>query len=83
MTQLCEANIAPASDPTWRALVRGERQPEYQCLALRIMMIRIRGVYERDSSALQALILELRQFFVANLRFAAPDYLSIFKETAR
>nr|WP_243843448.1 hypothetical protein [Sphingomonas vulcanisoli] len=71
------------SDPTWRALVSGEKQPAYRCLALRILMIRIRVEYDRDASALQALIRELRDFFVANLRFAAPDYQSIFRETAR
>ncbi|MBM6575348.1 hypothetical protein KCP91_03125 [Microvirga sp. SRT01] len=47
------------------------------------MMIRIRGAYERDASSLQALVAELRQFFVANLRFAAPDYESIFAGAAR
>lgn len=78
-----DSAIAPASDPRWRTLVIGERQFEYRCLALRIMMIRIRGAYQRDATALQSLVLELRQFFVANFRFAASDYASIFTGAAR
>jgi hypothetical protein len=83
VVQQGDVAIAPESDPRWRTLVSGERKFEYRCLALRIMMIRIRGTYERDASSLQALVAELRQFFVANLRFAAPDYESIFAGAAR
>ncbi|KQT32301.1 hypothetical protein ASG29_10825 [Sphingomonas sp. Leaf412] len=77
-----DITIAAATHPRWGQLVSGEMQPSYACLALKLMMIRIRHQHDRDPARRADLIAEVRRFFVANLRFAAPDYRAIFQEQA-
>ena len=77
-----ETEIAPVSHPRWGQLVSGELQPTYACLALKLLMIRIRHQHEREPASRGALAMEVRRFFVTNLRFAAGDYRAIFMEAA-
>ncbi len=73
------AAIASPADVRWRKLIRGDLMPAYRCLALRILMIRLRSDYQRDEASIDSLVAELHQFFVNNFRFAAADYSSIFE----
>lgn len=75
--------IAPAGDERWHALLSGRTQPVYRCLALRILMIRLKGDYARALPHPDAVVEELRAFFRENLRFAGDDYRNIFGGTGR
>lgn len=75
-----EVRIAPITHRLWGQLASGEVHPPYRCLALKLMMIRIRHDYERRPETRAELAAEVRRFFVANMRFAEADYRAIFEE---
>ena len=70
--------IVSPTDDRWRQLIRGDLMPKYECLALRILMIRLRSDYQQDEASIDDLAAELHQFFTKNIRFAAADYQAIF-----
>jgi len=72
--------VAPTSHPNWLRLISGDVYPEFQCLALKLMMIRIRLAYEKDARSAATLVDEVRSFFVNNFRFAAKDHANLFPE---
>lgn len=77
---VAEPHVAPVTHPLWGQLASGELRPTYTCLALKLMMIRIRHDHERRPETRAALAEEVRRFFIANMRFAAADYRAIFGE---
>lgn len=77
-----DMKIAAETHPRWGQLASGELLPSYTCLALKLMMIRIRHQCDRDPASRSELAAEVRRFFIGNMRFAAMDYRNIFGDVA-
>lgn len=61
-------NVPPASDPRWGDLVSGKATPDFDFLAVRILIGTITRKVTKDQSAanLEKCTSELREFFAQN-----------------
>jgi hypothetical protein len=67
------ADPVPArSDPRWKELLSGEREPEFSSLATKLMVARLRQTVRADPGSMAAAIEELFHFFTVN-DFAQRD----------
>jgi hypothetical protein len=69
-------DIPPVTDPRWRQVLTGARNPELRTLATRLLVTRLKIAVKGNRMPLDAAAAELRQFFVVN-SFAQRDLAAI------
>lgn len=72
--------IPNSSDIAWSDIITGKTRHEFECLALKILLGRLRLNSEGDPSKVQTCANELREFFIKNpqLPSAQRDLKKIF-----
>ncbi len=79
--------IPPESDPGWVKAISGEKTPNYELLATKILLGRLTLLYEMNPSPeiTRRSVLELRAFFERNkdLPKAQADLKKIFSEAVK
>ena len=71
--------IPEKSNPIYRSLIVGEKDPNFECFALKIMLgrIRVSAKYDPSEENIQRHIDSLHAFFVANASLTRNDVKSI------
>jgi hypothetical protein len=64
--------VPPCSDPRWRPLVSGAKDPPLASFPTKLILQRLRRTVQKDPDQMDAAIQELHAFFVSNL-FAQKD----------
>jgi len=68
--------VPPKSDPRWRQIVTGEREPKLTALASKLTVARLRQTARARPESLEAVVNELFAYFAGN-DFAQRDIQGI------
>ena len=70
--------MVPKSDHRWKKLVSGEIQPELKCLALKILLSRLKLEVARQPANVGSAVDEVFAFFQSKMAIAEGDYQRVF-----